>query len=232
MTEEIEERSYNNLILFRGDSANHVEALIENGDIYCNNIKHFRSSELDEARKDKWEGASLILQSKQLTSFKVGEIELVNDLVGSVIMTNTEPNTPHISHIFCMSHIHEDYYQTSRQIIDPEFYGFGDTITVITDVNQFFERFKKAIEQKGGYNFTYGPVSYVSNNYHGKYNPFMKPEHLSWQQEFRFAFGLPEGNEEPTILSLGSLSDIAATLPMENFKNEILHDDNGPVVNF
>ena len=189
--------------------------LCENGTVHMKPLGAYLSLE-SNVIGDPNEGLSAYYSSKNPTlkvTMKVGEqvlpltsSDLANIRVGS--------STRHHA-VYCMAGItvpgdgtfgvHRDLvpFLSDRRLLD-----FGDTVVVFKNSQEFARRLDAAAKAAGHELDVEGPgpVTYVSEDYCGRLDPYTKIGEYAYQQEFRFMTERPI-EAEFINLNLGSLMD-------------------------
>lgn len=167
------------------------------------------------SREDEHEGVSSFLQPN-LSKFIINEIEL-KDIVGPILVRMDDDN----AHIFCMSAFYhkkssfetkEEIYNNLYKPCKKKLSTFGDITVLITNVEEFFRRMEKVINDKDLIH-TRQLVNYISlADFHGKVkNPgFVKD--LKYKDECELRFALKGIYESPFILKIGNINDIVTIL--------------------
>lgn len=200
------------VILLKFGSRTHMESLLNRGEVHMNSMDFFHDVTSDEVREDPNEG---LLKLSRIENGKLGfkknnideycEIAKINK--GIIKESNTSIG---ILNLFCMFaiDIENEYEVYLSEYIDKRVWtGFGDSVVIIKDQDEFlrridFEEKKKDLEVK------FNLVKYVDyENYSGELGPFCKDIKYSYQKEAR----LVAINKEPKELKLfiGSIEDIA-----------------------
>lgn len=185
----------------------HMEKLINNGEVYMNTTVFFRENNNSEIG-DKFEGALHIKDGL------VSEYRENLDYEKLFCMWHINDTTPIYEEL-----IYSDYYdkkldQTRLALDLRNLSGFTDNedpyMVVIYNVKEFNNRFKKACKELN--------VEFVDNRIVSYYDeltikpdriitPYMKRKKYQKQQEVRFLVMKDDNN--PLIVTLGSLKDIA-----------------------
>ncbi|NOQ63427.1 MAG: hypothetical protein GQ582_02805 [Methyloprofundus sp.] len=204
-----------------------------NGNLYANTLAYFKAMEGDEVanRADKHEGTGswhqpekiqLILNGKDLTGGLAGPISIQ-------MHKHTQVN------VFCMYAVHSGEFDhisnenlsafTKQLELPDECEKLGQYAVVVTDVTQFIERIKIAINKKN-YGLQATLVDYYDPNSFNGFFPeekaiFMKRKEYSHQSEYRFAIDTGLGNDTPINLFIEDISDISilrATSDLRKFQ--------------
>lgn len=186
----------------------HMERLIENGEVYMNTTKYYRDKSDNNEIRDEFEGVLYIENGKPL---KYRE-NLDNEKLFCLWNINNEkPIYEELIH----SVIYDKELNQTKIALDlRKLSGFTDNedpyMVVIYNVKEFNNRFKKACKELN--------VEFVDNRIVSYYDeltikpdriitPYMKRKKYQKQQEVRFLVMKDDNN--PLIVTLGSLKDIA-----------------------
>ena len=66
---------------------------------------------------------------------------------------------------------------------------------------------------------------YDSDNFNGFYNPFKKPDGLSWQREYRLAVNTVD-MQDPFYIDIGNISEITIWGKFEDLKQGYIVDNS------
>jgi hypothetical protein len=88
----------------------------------------------------------------------------------------------------------------------------GPSLLVVIDVPRFLELVIKAIRDSPEKyeNSAHGQVKYVTEQHHGRYSIFHKPDRLAWQNEFRIVLNCQRKEKEPLHLRVPGLGGVCA----------------------
>lgn len=197
--------------LFRRGKKEHIQALLEEGEIYINSIDFIRKCDDNKERSDKDDGI------KHRNFFGAGKITLCDvgkDFDKDGITMDAYDMTLTYDHIekgniYCLTGIYSEHLSGDRNNITFETESFGESIIFIHNPKTFLDRLFKALEKEGYTNFKFNKVIYYQNDYSGEVGFFRKHENFKSQNEFRIF--IPNSKNEPIKLKMGSLRDIANT---------------------
>ena len=196
--------------LFQEES--HAEDLI-GGTVYANQVPTFKSREPQDPAKRLDANEGIIVR----WTGNEGGIELLLGHSGlrttDVESVQIQPRSIDHLHLYCMlaSNANGDFSEQCR--------SFGSFGVMITDVDQFIERFKAAMtaraeEHECDISLWFGPIRYVDPSL--PLDPVSdiasltrKSTDYDYQKEFRFIIDSGEDGSGPLILQIGNLSDIA-----------------------
>ncbi len=192
-----------------------IQDLFENGTIYCNPVQYFKTLE-DKFRGDNYEGATYIKNYPPGT-FKIS-------IAGKPIDREFNYLNFHLKGAYekTLGNIYSLFYLSSKNLrgdkpvtIDQRIKDFGDTVLLIKDNPKFIDLIEKALHKKR-LTFKQGFVEYYDRHiYTGEVNVFNKPKEYAYQHEYRFY--IARRSDEPLILHIGSLMDIAEVYPADIF---------------
>ncbi|SNC66775.1 hypothetical protein SAMN06265337_1725 [Hymenobacter gelipurpurascens] len=181
-----------------------MENLYYNGTIYMNHVSEFVKIEDGNVRGDKHEHLDEQQEINNIVISLKGEDVLRAD-IGKLQVWNEEP----IGNIYSM-YMLETVENVEDLIIDSKCKQFGDTAVIILKVDEFYDRVKSNIENKGLKVYS-GPVDYIdTNTFFGKWSLFKKPLEYKYQSEFRFV--VKRNEISPLVINIGSLKDIAVII--------------------
>ena len=180
----------------------HIRELYDEGKIYMNTLPHFWSVEDGGVRGDPYDGVTTLHRGTEATLSMAG-IEKPMKIVSWEF--GVKPNRPECVNVFCMYSLRKSTFPFDERVRK-----FGDTSLIVTDMKEFVDRIKKSLKDKG-IRTKASSVEYVSDKHEGPVGPFRKREMFRWQSEWRFV--TYDGPEEPRDFKIGSLRDIAVTVP-------------------
>ena len=199
----------------------HMERLIENGEVYMNTTKYFRDKSDNNEIRDEFEGVLYIENGKPL---KYRE-NLDNEKLFCLWNINNEkPIYEELIHSVIYD---KELNQTKIALDFRKLSGFTDNedpyMVVIYNVKEFNNRFKKACKELN--------AEFVDNRIVSYYDeltikpdriitPYMKREKYKKQQEVRYL--ILKDNNGPLTLSLGSLKDIACIHKVKDMRLDII----------
>lgn len=201
---------------------NYANELLE-GKIYLNSLEYYRGIEKilkggiedrNIAINDFWEGSVASVNSNDLTSFGLGDLEkeFKDSLVGNVHLLSEGMK---YLKLFCLYALLID--EEKKIVIAPskKLYQFAcEHAVIINDVNQFRQRLFASLENgREKYKITEVKgdlVNYYDNDDKTRIlGPFHKRADFWWQHEFRLVFKEVSPNLNPMIIDIGDISDIA-----------------------
>lgn len=191
----------------------HIEELYKHGKMFLNTISFFNEIE-ENHQGDRLEGArSRFLSENIQIKIKTPDmneiiIDKSNGLIDDVIIHSEDIAK---SNIYSMTYLGEDDVETENSL-SPDLKKFGESSLFILNTSKFIERFHDAMG-KLGFKYQFGPVKYVKNNFEGDFGLFRKREQYKYQREFRFL--IKSSLNEPLVIQLGSLEDIAKIIPSD-----------------
>lgn len=172
-----------------------------------------------DSREDRYEGVSLLHQP-HLSEFEINGIKLDSDnLAGPILVRHNKDN----AHIFCMSAFYNKdttkSFKTEKEFLNNiskpckfKLLTFGNITVLIINIIEFFNRVDNAVK-KNKLCYKRKLVKYVSlNEFHGKIKEPGFIKDLNYENESEFRFALKDLPNEPFILSIGDISDIATIL--------------------
>ncbi|MDN4074320.1 hypothetical protein [Fictibacillus terranigra] len=199
-------------LLLKFGEKQHVEALLNKGNIFMQRLGHYKDLEKDELQKkikraDKYDGVFERYKSPKVTITVEGqEIELRTGFVDISLDEIMD------SYVYCMAGISIDRiydYKAGKidRLIPKELEKFGEGCAVITDTADFVKKFKNTF-----------PVEYLNfieyidlENTNGRIGPFKKDLAFKEQLEFRFIMKNEEGNKGHLTKEIGALSGAFCT---------------------
>ena len=187
----------------------HLEALLNDGVIYMNNIDYFRKYEESQPkhlRGDKYECFDYISQNNKAIIFDEPSIELNN-------VTIFENRKTYPGYLYCMYAIRTD----SNLHIDTKMLDFGEYTVIIFNPKEFINRINSYCEEHKLYPNCF-PVKYYDDKVeNGLLHPFLKRSEYSYQNEARIYIHNynPQDN---IVLKLGSIKDIACLMRCKNIR--------------
>lgn len=188
-----------------------ITDLYENGTVYLNPVQYFKNLE-DKFRGDSYEGASYIhnLPAGQFR-ISIGGKQIDRDFnyLNLHLKQAYEKTLGNIYSLYCLS---SKILRGDKPVtIDKRIKDFGDTALLIRDNPKFLELLESALKRKRLKYFT-GFVEYYNRHiYNGSVDVFNKPSEYSYQNEFRIY--VRRRSDEPLVLNIGSLKDIAEVYP-------------------
>lgn len=186
----------------------HLEALLNDGVIYMNNIDYFRKyeeSQPEHLRGDRYECFDYISQNNKAIILDESSIEFEN-------VTVFENRKTYPGYLYCMYAIHTD---DSNSQIDSRMLEFGEYAVFIYNPKEFINRIRSYCEDHKLHPNCF-PVKYYDETVeNGLLHPFMKRGKYSYQNEARIYIHSynPQDN---IVLKLGSIKDIACLIKCKN----------------
>lgn len=182
------------------DTKAHANMFLD-GKLRMMSLEYYRKKENDEnGRKDKYEGTKLLWQGENTVIVIDGhEISNADGLVSFVMRSmDHEKNTK----ICCCSLLP---INNNIEVLENLLKFRLPYCVLFTNPNEFVLRFRRAAQNM---KYAMGRISFFDEKtYNGDLNAFMKPVSFSWQNEFRLT--LEVNTDDPYILNLGDLHDIA-----------------------
>ncbi|MCH7500722.1 MAG: hypothetical protein IH886_12045 [Nitrospinae bacterium] len=207
--------SYHLLIKF--SAREHMERLLDEGEVYMNTLAYYREEEKNSERHDPNEGIEKIMAIKEgLVKCKNpdnGKLQKIAT-VTSGILRFTDSNLDKTA-IYCLFHLeipNNKKFESKECVDERVLEGFGDTAVLIHDVAEFLARVKSAA-QKRGLDHRRERVQYVDmSTRNDEVGPFLKDLSFSHQKELRIAVFDEANGPRPIILNIGSIRDIACLI--------------------
>lgn len=221
--------NHNRLITFiKAIDKDYFDNFLNNGEICMNTLKWFREYEnVDSNIGDKFEGSIVSCGNNFLVKFAdVGKENWTMLGKGENLRVTNREND---ANLFCLFTIYSNnIIPHSKELIIPKKYveEFSHhRFVIFTEPNEFIKRMNQAF-LKIGKSMKKGVVEYYKLDDNLKLNltNFHKPDHLSYQQEYRILF--EDQNAKMQILNLGSLEDICIEIDLnQKYKIEMYEDD-------
>ncbi|WP_417738713.1 hypothetical protein [Rosistilla oblonga] len=181
---------------------NHIRKLLDEGELYLNNLPYFWEVEDGLVRGDANDGVDALHRGTQAKMFKKDGTEIPAHITSWVIREHTAAET---KNILCMYSLRK-----STSPIDDRVLDFGDTSLRFTQPEVFYERLCDAVSREK-LDFHGDLVEYVPDSHTGDVGLFRKLAAFTWQAEWRFV--VYNGSGGPLTINLGPLNDIAEILP-------------------
>ena len=202
-------------LLFKFGEKEHMEALVNNGELYLQTLGYYADLEHRE-RGDKYEGVVTVRSSNGGTLIiknpKTGEEHLIQLTYSQMRESDSSLKSVNVYCLYCLQFEETDSPEIGMQFSVDVINGFGDTAVMIYDVDAFLTRVVKSAEEKG-YVVMHRIVRYLDlREYTGDLDPFRKDARFSHQNEYRIAVGAPDRNGKPIKLNIGSLNGIATLM--------------------
>ena len=190
----------------------HIDLLQKHGVIYCNTVDFFRRlEEKEKGRKDTREGATSSLKAHNLTLFFDNERKREIPIKITRARLHTHDPQELKTHLYCLYVVREEHV-TGRPFIDARNVEFGDKAILITDTQQFLDRFKNATADFVQYSNDF--VRYYNEEEdHQALTIYNKPDFFQYQSEFRFH--IKNKSDHPIQFKIGSIEDISIKLNAE-----------------
>jgi hypothetical protein len=219
--------SYHEFLIKFGKQ-DHMDRLINQGEVFLNHVGYFTKLENDQERGDLNEGVTRLWPLTDGTMSIKDENGVLKQFAKFTSGTARERSQNlENANLFCLFHLRVPINQDlnlSEHIPKKSWSGFGDTAIIIHDPNEFLSRLTTAAKSKG-FEATKKFITYKDlGNHHGLLDPFIKDEQYSHQQEFRvLLWQLPaKTTSESITLELGDLSDICMTLDTKTIKKGVI----------
>lgn len=187
----------------------YLEALLNEGVVYMNNIDYFRKYEEkqpEHLRGDQYECFEKISQGHKILIFSNPMMELNN-------VTQFENRNTYSGYIYCLYAIRSD--EIHKFSIDGRMLAFGKYAVIIHNPLAFIHRIEGACDKKHLYPNCY-PVCYYNDETEERVlTPFNKRNKYAYQKEARIYIhsAKPQDN---LILKLGSIQDIACLVQFKD----------------
>ena len=195
--------------LFKRGQKEHIQALLEEGEVYINSVDYIRDCDDNKERSDEDDG---IMEREYLGDIEVTVCDVGGDFDKDGITFNGVRGIVKTDHqqkgnIYCLTGIFSEHLTAD---IPPHFNtkSFGETTILIHSPAKFLERLFRALKEKGLEGVKAAKVAYYKDDYSGDIGFFKKHENFMSQSEFRIF--VPNTKNEPIKLKIGSLKDIAS----------------------
>jgi hypothetical protein len=203
-----------------------------NGRLYLNRLSYFKDlkDSKNDGRPDEREAIAAWLHGASITFQDHPELDIKPEHLAAPVSISFDYYN-HV-HVFCMTAIHTGEFDCTDGLIsyaeadapklrqqleiDRRCQAFGD-FAVVVRAGDFVLRAKRAIESQGyGYNSTL--VTYFDpRSFNGQFAwrdiPFRKVDEFSYQNEYRIVVDTRTAGEEPLLIDIGEIKDIAARMP-------------------
>jgi hypothetical protein len=184
----------------------HIDLLQKRGVIYCNTVEYFRTlEEKEKGRKDIREGAKSSLKAHDLKLFldKDRKQEIPITITKAHLHTHDPDDLK--THLYCLYVIRSEHV-TGKPFIDSRNIKFGDKALLITDTQEFLNRFKKGAGESIDY--SNGFVRYYDEDKdHSNLTIYHKPDFFLYQSEYRFH--IKNKSDRALQFEIGSIEDIS-----------------------
>lgn len=194
----------------------YMDPFFRQGEMFFNTIDEFAIMDANEERNDTLEGSIEIKQ--------VDWIKLQDDKGKTIEFSRTNPKANKLFNAFYTARYDKSYgniYSCCAITPDtfknfakfnPRFEKLGDTLILIDNPNEFFNRVENALKNKG-YKFTTHPVTYYDPyTFNGSLTVFHKKKDLNYQNELRIF--VQNEMKVPIKICIGSIMDIAIKIRM------------------
>lgn len=195
--------------LFKFGEERFMNEFQKQGKLHMNTLRYFRenhkSDKIDTPlRHDEGEGLKAQFQPDQVKVEIAGRGIDSGVIIGPIQTTIDEELD---MNVFCMYVLK---YEGGSPHIDEQNFEFGDSVVIVTDVNEFLHRIDDHFDRQG-IPMKRGLVEYVdAESHHGSMGPFRKHSEYSFQNEYRIAVAPTTGN--PRDFYIGSIKDISVVL--------------------
>lgn len=208
-----------NLALLRFDQAKWLKDICDTEKLRFTPIKNWTKLENDNARGDRWEGASQIQQPEVIKSLKLkfsacpelGYVE--HKPTAPIVFRDNKGSEFSATHAICFSMLGYKNFQGKSSHDFSEFgNSLGASVLVLKDIPALSKMLGEALGKLAPdcKHWGEGPVSYVDEKtYSGDYSVFLKPNRFAWQREFRFTIYYPDKENEYISVHLPGLAKIA-----------------------
>ncbi|WP_081137682.1 hypothetical protein [Halomonas sp. BC2] len=213
-------------LLFKFGEKEHMEALINHGELYLQTLGHYADLEHRE-RGDKYEGVVTVRSSNggtlKIKHPKTGEEHSIQLAYSQMRESDSSLKAVNVYCLYCLQFEETDSPEIGMRFSVDVINGFGDAAVMIYDVDAFLNRVVKAAEEKGSI-VLHRIVQYLDlRDYTGDLGPFRKDSRFSHQNEYRIAVGTPERNGKPIKLNVGSLDGIATLMKSDEIQKLKFH---------
>lgn len=206
----------------------HAEQFLQ-GKIYANRLSAFKKMDKDLARGDEYEGGvmsdpsdiSMMLQCLNLETEKLQRVVLE----GQHFASSIKMKLSYFDHLnlLCMYGVRLNDLDLTPENTDAirervsfseKFLNFGNHVVVITHVTKFLNRVVMAANRER-YGLEFDFVTYYDSEIGTKLIPqstetiFAKRNEFAWQEEFRLVFNTFTQGNNPIVLDIGRIDDIA-----------------------
>ena len=206
----------NSIAFIKFGKKEHIESLVNEGKLFLNTVTEFKKID-DNYRGDKNEGASHLLQSAHARiEIRLPEeirkepliLDSSNGLIGQIVMSFGEYSGKNIYSLYMLE-------ASESASIDSRMEQFGEYAAFIHNPKEFLNRVESKLKQSN-ISFEAGQVSYIDEqSFEGDLSLFKKFSAYKYQNEYRIL--ISSKKNEPFILNIGPINDIAYALPVEIF---------------
>jgi len=195
----------------------------------------------DDARGDAWEGATKIGQPVDIKSVKLQFSSdpsgqwIEHKLVGPIVHLGGLTDFP-ATHDVCFNMLTNqsvtEAISKGQNNIDLNRFRkeFGPSLLVVDDVPKFLQLVICAIGKSNIAIETssHGLVKYVDQkSFSGAYTIYHKPMHFGWQQEFRIAVSVQNGENKPIFLHVPGLNEVCNIIEDLESKIDLIRNNDG-----
>jgi hypothetical protein len=194
----------------------HIEGFRNDGLLYMQSLAKFAKLESDTARGDSFEGATSLIQPKDLNEFTFDTCVMglgkftakQSDLAGPVRIRKNETA---LCNVYCMFAVTKP---VDGELVSSQNLMFGNSCVIVLNTGEFLSRVIRAAKEHGVRRVEWGLVEYYNADEHsGEIGRFRKRSMFAYQNEFRIV--VEPGSELPRELRVGSLLDITSeVLPL------------------
>lgn len=195
----------------------HIRAMHESGLLFCNTVASFvsvadgtlRGDELENVNYQQYIGKSIVSMKNP------DEPDSDYKDIGTAESVHVYSRVEHSGNLFCLYH-HGFDEQMERQNhqIGERCAEFGSHSLIIHNVKEFLARLTLVLDARG-LKYSMAAVKYSNlKTYSGYKHIFQKDTSYSWQKEFRLH--IEGAGNEPILLEIGSMEDIAIIYSNKN----------------
>ena len=213
----------------------HVRDLLD-GNIYANRLSWFKKVEDGDSsgRLDRHEGAVVWHQPDRI-HLVINSVDMTPDLAAPVEIHSNRINYLNIFSMYAARLADTEPESTPEEIpqelisqlaISASCLSLGQYAVVIRNIPEFIQRVGAAAKARR-YRMWYGRVNYYNpDTYHGDHSDidalFQKQDRHSYQSEFRLVFDTLTEGDDPIILEIGDIRDIALRFATTKLNEELL----------
>lgn len=220
-------------LLFKFGKKEYLEQLLNEGLLYFNTIKFFRECEYESGRGDKDE--CLFFNLNNFEAYVEDKLLGIGDNFKVYFPYDRERHVAY-SHIYSVTALFEDSKLfNENKILDERLLELGDSVLVIYDGKEFFDRINRVINKEEfrerAFDFSSGKVTYKNIKNAVIFDPdrktfLEKDNSYAYQSELRLLVSAKD-KENPFIMNIGTISDIACIVDIQKFKNEYKLNSDG-----
>ena len=176
-----------------------------------------------DSREDKYEGISSMFQPN-FSIFIIDGIKLDSSaLAGPILLREGKDEM----HIFCMSAFYykdnSKLFETEEEILNEinkpsktKLLSFGKISVIIIDINEFIKRIDRVAKEKS-ICYKRDFVKYIDlKDFHGNIEKPGFIKDLKYKDEVEYRFALEGLGNEPFILDIGDINDIAVIIETDH----------------